>query len=244
MIPAIITVRTKSSRLPQKCLLPFGDGNVLEHIIRRVKLYKMRPIVSTTEEPEDDIIVRIADMNNCEVYRGSTEDKLMRWLGTCEKFGLNDFYTADADDPFFCGNFAERGYRNMKHMGYDIVYPIYPAPYVGHMGYSLTTDVLRRACAIKTTDKTEMMWNFIEIVPGIKILRYPESYTHPIRLTLDYQEDYILLKIVLKTCGWDATKSQIVKFFRDNEDTNKVNWFRNKEWKRGQCVSLGLDIPV
>ncbi len=40
-IPSSITVRTSSSRLPQKCLLPFGNGNVFEHIIRRAKHYNL-----------------------------------------------------------------------------------------------------------------------------------------------------------------------------------------------------------
>ena len=36
-IPVFITVRTGSTRLPRKSLLPIGDGNVLEHIIKRAR---------------------------------------------------------------------------------------------------------------------------------------------------------------------------------------------------------------
>ena len=60
-VPGFITVRTSSTRLPQKCLLPFGEGNVLEHVIRRAKHFELDPIVCTTTEKEDDIIQKIAN---------------------------------------------------------------------------------------------------------------------------------------------------------------------------------------
>ena len=41
MINGMITVRSQSTRLPKKCFLPFGDGNVLEHIIRRAKHFNI-----------------------------------------------------------------------------------------------------------------------------------------------------------------------------------------------------------
>ena len=56
IIPAFITVRATSTRLPAKCLLPFGEGNVLEHVIRRAKYYDLDPVVCTTVEPADDIL--------------------------------------------------------------------------------------------------------------------------------------------------------------------------------------------
>ena len=43
MINGMITVRSQSTRLPEKCFLPFGDGNVLEHIIRRAKFFEINP---------------------------------------------------------------------------------------------------------------------------------------------------------------------------------------------------------
>ncbi len=53
-IIGFITVRSKSSRLPQKCFLPVGEGNVIEHIIRRAKGFGFRPIVCTTDASADD----------------------------------------------------------------------------------------------------------------------------------------------------------------------------------------------
>ena len=100
-IPAFITVRTGSTRLPKKCLMPFGEGNVLEHVIKRALYFDFDPIVCTTVLPEDDVIEKIAKKEGCKVFRGSVEDIPKRWEGACVKFGIKWFYAIDADDLFF-----------------------------------------------------------------------------------------------------------------------------------------------
>ena len=69
-IPAFITVRTQtSSRLPKKCLLPFGQGNVIEHIIERALFYGLDPIVCTTDQPADDVL-EDSDQKKCKIFQG------------------------------------------------------------------------------------------------------------------------------------------------------------------------------
>ena len=79
MIDGMITVRSQSTRLPEKCFLPFGEGNVIEHMIRRAKYFDINPIVCTTVETSDDQIVKIAKKEGVRFYRGSVKDKLERW---------------------------------------------------------------------------------------------------------------------------------------------------------------------
>ncbi len=55
-IYGFITVRTNSSRLLNKCLLDLGGINVITHIIRRAKKFKIIPIICTTKNKTDDII--------------------------------------------------------------------------------------------------------------------------------------------------------------------------------------------
>ena len=59
-IPAIVTVRTKSTRLPEKCLLDFGNKSVIEHIIDRCIATNLDPIICTTKETSDDKLIDIA----------------------------------------------------------------------------------------------------------------------------------------------------------------------------------------
>ena len=78
-ISAFITVRSLSTRLPEKCFLPFGKVSVLEHVIQRSIHYDLNPIVCTTIEASDDAIVDLAKKCNVEFYRGPVENKLLRW---------------------------------------------------------------------------------------------------------------------------------------------------------------------
>jgi len=232
-IYGFVTVRLGSSRLPKKCLLPFGEGNVLEHIIRRAKHFGFKPIVCTTTLKEDDAIVKIAEQEDCLFYRGSAKDKMKRWLDACDKFGVEAYHTIDADDPFFDGELGKESFKLLKK-GFDIVHPS-SKMYVGGVGYSLTADIIRRACAIKQSNDTEMMWYYVEKVPGVRQteLEVPAK-TAKIRLTLDYQEDYWLLCSVLRTLSPNAGWKEVEDLFVRNPDLYLVNWFRNEQWKNNQ----------
>ena len=76
MIYALITVRSKSTRLPQKCFLPFGDCTVLEHVVRRALHNEIIPIICTTTNKEDFGIIDIARKLQVKYYCGSEINKL------------------------------------------------------------------------------------------------------------------------------------------------------------------------
>ena len=236
-IYGFITVRTTSSRLSRKCLLRFGEGNVLEHVIRRAKSFGFEPLVCTTQLGEDDIIEKIAKREACLIYRGSVKDKLQRWLGACQGFGVESFHTIDADDPFFDGELGKKSLQLLQK-GYDIVYPS-KSVYVGAVGFSLTSAIIKKACSIKESDDTEMMWYYIEKVPDVRQIELPvpDVRIASIRLTLDYEEDYWMLLSVLRILGPEAIRTDIEDLFIRNPDLHKVNWFRNEDWKRGQEVN-------
>jgi len=235
-IPAFITVRTSSSRLPEKCLLPFGEGNVLEHVIRRAKFFELDPIVCTTDRNEDDVIEEIAKREDVKFFRGHPTHKLKRWFDCCDAFGLAAFHTVDADDPFFDGNLVHKSFALLAE-GYDVVYPTDSSSMGGaSVGYSLTRDIVAKACALTDSEDTEMMWYYLEKVPGLRKSKLPEEDATPVqvRLTLDYEEDYWLLRTVQRLVGTYAPRKEVDDLFRRNPDLFRTNWFRNQEWREGQ----------
>ncbi len=238
-IPAFITVRTTSSRLPKKCLLPFGDCNVLEHVIRRAKHYELRPIACTTVEKEDDIVNDIAEKESVECFRGSVDHKLMRWRDCCDHFNIEAFHTVDADDPFFDGNLMKQSYA-MLSKGFDMVGPSDSSGSGGaSVGYSLTRDIINKACLLTNDNEdTEMMWYYVEKVEGLRETKLPEfdENSVKVRLTLDYEEDYWMLQTVRRIVGNLASRNEVDNLFRQNPDLYKINWFRNEEWADGQLA--------
>ena len=237
-IPALITVRTSSTRLPKKCLLPFGDGNVLEHVIRRAKHFRLSPIICTTNESADDVLEQIAFKEDVPCFRGSVTHKLKRWLDCCNAFALTSFHSVDADDPFFDGELVKKSMQILIK-GFDVVAPTVSSSNGGaSVGYSLTKDIISRACEITESDDTEMMWYYLEKVPGLKKTTLPEESDHSIRvrLTLDYEEDYWLARSVQRILGSLAPRREIDRLFRRNPDLYRLNWFRNSEWRSRQMA--------
>jgi spore coat polysaccharide biosynthesis protein SpsF len=237
-IDGLVTVRTSSTRLPAKCLLPFGDMNVIEHIIKRALAFGIDPIVCTSTDRSDDILEEIALKEGVRCFRGSLSNKLKRWSDCATEFNLESFHTVDADDPFFDGDEMKRSMVLLSEGGYDMVCPTKSSSAgAASVGYSLTADIVKRGSANLTDEAdTEMMWYHIEKIPGLRTIVLPEisSSVPLVRLTLDYQEDYWLLETVRRIAGNLAPRIEIDQLFISNPDLYKVNWFRNDEWKAGQ----------
>lgn len=236
-IDALITVRSTSSRLPGKCFLPFGEASVLEHVIRRSLHYGLAPIVCTTRDAEDDAIAALAKRLEVRCFRGPTANKLLRWSECCRHFALTAFHSVDADDPFFCGEEVRRSYARLQS-GLDMVAPT-PSSSAGGatVGYSLTADVVARASEGLAEDTdTEMMWSYVERLPGLRkaVLEDPPEHVIKARMTLDYHEDYVLLEAVRLLAGNLATRAQIGRLLAANPDIARINAFRTEEWSANQ----------
>ena len=240
LIPGFVTVRTSSTRLPNKCLLPFGAGNVLEHVIRRALKYGIDPIICTSVDRSDDAIEAIAKSEGVKFFRGSLTNKLKRWSDCAERFGLDSFHTVDADDPFFDGEEMHESMRLLKDKNYDIVAPTDSSSNGGaSVGYSLTTDIVKRGLVGLADDAdTEMMWYYLEKLPERKSVVLEDTRNRPekLRLTLDYQEDYWLLATVQRLTSSTAPRKEIDDLFRRNPDLYKINWFHNQDWKEAQLA--------
>jgi len=240
-IAGFVTVRASSSRLPGKCLLPFGEGNVLNHMIRRARFYGIEPIICTSNDASDDVIEKIAINDDARFFRGSLVNKLKRWSDCAAYFGLEEFHTLDADDPFFDGEEMRRSMILLRQKGIDMVYPTDSSSAGGaSVGYSLAFDLVKRASIMfpEETD-TEMVWRFLKKVPGLRSINLPEEriVKHNLRLTLDYKEDYWLLESLRRIVGNLASRKEIDQFFQRNPDFCKINLFRNLEWKAGQLAN-------
>ena len=240
-VNALITVRSTSSRLPKKCFLSFGEGNVLEHVIRRCLHFGLRPIVCTTRDTVDNDIEQLASQLDVECYRGPTDNKLLRWKECCEFFGLDSFHSVDADDPFFCGEEVKRSI-SLLHTGFDMVAPPLSSSAGGAtVGYSLTAEVVVRACeGIEENADTEMMWSYVERVPNIRktILSEPQNHVIRARMTLDYWEDYIMLEALRLIVGNHASRAEVSMLLEANPDLQRVNAFRTSEWSNNQQSKL------
>lgn len=233
-----ITVRTSSSRLANKCLLPLGDETVISHVVKRAIAYGIEPVICTSTDKSDDILEEISKELGVKCFRGSLVNKLKRWLDCAEYFNVNSFHTIDADDPLFDGKEMIASLDLLSSKDYDVVCPTESSSAGGaSVGYSLTTAIIKKALENLDPDiDTEMMWFYLEKVDQIKMINLPEINNNNIkvRLTLDYEEDYWLLASIVRILGNNPARKEVMQLLSDNPDLAKINLFRNEEWKVAQ----------
>ena len=98
---AIIQARLDSSRLPGKVLADLGGAPMLDRVIARAAACPAigRIVVATTDRPLDDAIADRARDLDCEVYRGSANDVLGRYVGAARASGAHVVVRLTADCP-------------------------------------------------------------------------------------------------------------------------------------------------
>lgn len=242
MIHGIITVRTSSTRLKNKCLLPFGnEPTVIEHVIKRAMFFNIDPIICTSTDPSDDILAEIANKNQVKLFRGSLNNKLKRWMDCANYYNLNTFHTVDADDPFFDGKEMEESMNILELEKLDFVAPSkYSSSGGATVGYSIKASIIKDALVgIEEDADTEMMWYLLENLPNIKttVLRDPNylvSKMPQYRLTLDFEEDYWLLNSIARILGNNIESEKVYDLLIRNPEFYLINQFRNFEWKQAQ----------
>ena len=243
MVNGLITVRSSSSRLPGKCFFKFGNYSVLEYVIRRAKYFKIRPIVCTTTNKSDDLIVQIAKNLKISYYRGSEVNKLLRWKECCNKFSLNYFHTIDADDLFFCPEQIFNSINILKdNFGFGIICPSKSSSSgSAYTGYSFTKKTINDlSYKIKKNIDTEMIEPFIINNKKIKfhIMENPKKYDYKSRMTLDYLEDYLFFETLRRKLPLFPSRKEIFYILKNNPDLIKINIKKNKMWKKNQKIAI------
>lgn len=234
-----ITVRTQSTRLPNKALLEINGLKTIEYVIQRAKSSKNTDLVvlCTTTNKADDILIDISKEYNIEYFRGSEEDKLERWRGAAEKFGIDFFVTADGDDLLCDPELVDLGFEQAIRTNADFIEgsdEISP----GAFTYGIKVGALNKVCEIKGSSETEMMWTYfkdtdlfeVEKLECDKLFKRPE-----IRITLDYIEDFNFFERIFNHFKNPLIRlSEVISFLDQNPEIIKINQFRLKEWADNQ----------
>jgi spore coat polysaccharide biosynthesis protein SpsF len=209
----------------------------IEWLIENLKKSKKadRVILCTTCLVEDDVLCNIAAKHEIDYFRGSSEDKLSRWLGACKKYEVDFFVNVDGDDLFFDYELADHVISQ-----YNTSYPdfIDGQGYLFNDVYGMTHLALDTVCQKKETTTTEYVkphfenatW-FIEEVKDYN----PKWAKREIRMTLDYKEDFDFFETIIKgLAGKEVTFDNVTKFIQDNPSVIDINWHMENKWKKNQ----------
>lgn len=233
-----ITVRTGSTRLPNKALLKINDKETIVHLIERVKKSKKADniILCTTNLKEDNILCELASKSGIDYFRGSVKDKLERWNGACNKFDVDFFVTADGDDLFCEPELIDLAFDQYDKTNTDFIEG--KGIPCGSFTYGIKAEALKKVCKIKDTDDTEMMWVYFTDTDLFNIQNLeniPDEYKRTdIRMTLDYEDDFNFFKNVFENLKLDFNLKDVVNYIDSNPEVREINYYLEEEWSNNQ----------
>lgn len=145
-IGIILQARFNSQRLPGKALAPLGGTTVLERCLARLRASGVAPVVlATTEAPEDDALARVGARLDVDVYRGSTDDVLARYVGAALAHQFDLVVRATGDNPAVDIGAAGRLVETLR--AYDADYACEDGLPYGAGVEIISTAALRRSAA-------------------------------------------------------------------------------------------------
>lgn len=211
-IAAIVACRMKSSRLKEKAILPIRGVSSVERCLRNCLQMKNvdQVVLATSTVAEDRTLENYTLGGLAKFYAGEPEDVIQRYLGACDKFGIDVIVRVTADCPVVSPEITEFLLKKHFEAGADYTAPINCA--VGSSPEIYNVEALRRVIALmgKAEYSEYMTWymkNNADIF-NVNLVDIPIELQRNYRLTLDYPEDLEMferLYLALDEKGLDAT---------------------------------------
>jgi len=248
----LATVRASSSRLPNKCFLPLTNINLLEHVLLRAKKGGLNPIVCTSTHTSDNEIIKIAQNLKLQSFRGSLENKLQRWARCSQSSEFEIFHLLDCDDPFFDVDEIKLSASLLEKNKLDMVHTSNRSDSgFASVGISITKSFLleleSRANYLNSNDFDVIPWKIL-IQGTDKIMKMKDNVIFEnddkFRLTVDYLEDYWVIKILHHQLGTHASRFEVESLLRDHPTLALLNFFRNQDFLQNKKLKLDFNFGI
>lgn len=232
-IDVIVAGRMGSSRLPGKTLMTFGDGAVLDQVVKQLRRSRniRKVIVATTTLPKDDAIAEHCRNKNYDCFRGSEEGLLERFYKAAEHFGSQIIVRSGADNPFVDIEEMDKMIEMLVNDGLSYIGNHKQGIPIGLGCEVFTFSALARAYfdARSPEEKEHVTLYFYshpEIFRQKEVPPEPEKKMEGARLTLDTKEDYDLLtrvEKILRDKNLQINTKNILDCFRADPSLKNIN---------------------
>lgn len=210
MVAAIIQARVGSTRLPGKIMKDLSGREVLWHAVERALLAKSadRVMVATTTNPEDDAVEKFCRKHNFLFYRGSDENVLERYYWAAKQFGADIIVRITADCPLIDPKTMDLCVEKFKKSGCDYISNVVPGPRTFPRG--LDVEVFSFGALEKAHKNAGEIYEKEHVTPYIwenkngefkvgETVTASAEYARNYRLTIDYPEDFELIKKIYQS---------------------------------------------
>jgi spore coat polysaccharide biosynthesis protein SpsF len=241
-VTAVVQARMGSTRLPGKVLMEVAGAPMLERMVERLLLARTldRVVVATTVDAQDQPIRDLCARRGWECTSGHPTDLIDRHLQAAALAEV--VVKIPSDCPLIDPRVVDRVVAAYRPEVHDYVSNLHPASYPdGH-----DVEVMPRAAlelafheAGKPHERehlTPFLWDQPERF-RLGNVRYQRDLSMSHRMTVDYAEDYQLVRAVyaaLQRPGEAFSLEEILEFLADNPAVfalNRhlcgVNWYRH-----------------
>jgi spore coat polysaccharide biosynthesis protein SpsF len=240
----IIQARLNSTRLPKKILFKLGNITVLDHVIIRAKKSKYfgKIVVAVPDGDKEEIIKGISD-KSIEIFSGSENDVMSRYYKCGQKYSATTICRITSDCPFLDWRILDECYE--KYTELDNKYYVAntcppPSTFPDGMDVEIFPMEMLKTAYINETTKENREHVTFQFWKSSKYKSYQLNNIEDlsdIRLTIDYNEDYVRLKNIADAfCpnGEDLSLQNIVSLLKKNDylDEFKQPDLRNSGWSK------------
>ena len=254
---AIIQARYLASRLPGKVLKKINNKTILEILIKRLLKSKRisKIIIACSSNKMDKEIIKIADKVKIDYFVGSEKNVLKRYYLAAKKFKFNNICRITADCPLIDVNIVDLVIKNFFDKKVDYASNAIPPSFPDGLDVEIFNfKSLRKAFKNAKSDHDKEHVN-----PYMKrdknIIKFNLKNKEDLswlRVTLDEQKDYNLIKKILENFKNKPffNLKDLMKYYNKNKNLFLINndIKRNegsvlstgqKFWKRAQTVIPG-----
>jgi spore coat polysaccharide biosynthesis protein SpsF len=225
-----------SSRLPGKVLLDLAGRPALLRLVDRLRRCKTLEtiVVATSVEEKDDAVAALCTAHALPVFRGSEKDVLDRYYRAALVHGLSVVVRITADCPLVDPTLADEMIRFFleRRGDFDLVTNRHPLTYPD----GLDVDVMAIEGLERAWREADTPHEREHVIPffwerGLRVHNFecPERLFSRYRWTLDYPEDYALLRSVYEALqeGDEVfTTAQVLALMAEHPEIRELNAHR------------------
>lgn len=232
---AIIQARMDSSRLPGKVLMEIEGKPMLEFMHRRVKKSKLidKIIIATTIKKNDNPIVDLCKKKNFLYYRGSENDVLDRYYKSALAYNPKTIIRLTADCPLCDPNLIDKTIELFNNKKVDYASNTVPPDikkYPDGSDVEVFSFKSLKLAWNKSVDKKERehvtfyFWKSKNIFSTAMLDN--KNNWGKYRITVDYKEDLIALKEIIKKLkikNKSGSIAEVVQIIKENPEIYNLN---------------------
>ena len=237
----IIQARSNSKRFPNKILKKINKKEILTIMLKRLKKKFRDKIIVAIGNKNCKKIVDICKKQKIKFFIGSDNNVLERHYKCAQKNKIKTIVRIPSDCPLVDPYIIKKGLKKFFSNNIDYVSNIIPPSYID----GNDVEIFSIGCLAKIFNNVESIFDKEHVTSYLKrnkkifkIMNFKtsEDLSLKYRLTLDYEEDLIVIKKILSNKNIFLNYKSIKNIFKKNPTISKINnkfigtmWYQKKQ---------------